>query len=537
MVYQQQYPVGSVMAPSTQTSQGATRRATTQPQLDSLRPVQGDNSFACPRPTPNLAPMGYQAIYQEETRSTFSNDPEESRYKAAHTRGNRPPLPSPLSWVNPSSLELGQHRGTPAPPTSRADSRLEGRMPFQIQKDTTPAPHTANLHQYPEGSLMAHPEQTDLEAPRRVTSRLMESQPQPDSLRSFRSDKSLSSTGPTCHQAPANYRSTHQREASQSRTRAPPQDWTSNPYRIQRQQVAPQSFSQPISRDRTVPDNIAEVFIPQDINPMSSNRSRNTRINNQVHSETYRTDEATPGGAISFPESTGQQEVPRSNYQPGSRAVHLKMRPREYDGKERWEDYIQHFERIAEVNGWAESDKKRYLCVSLHSSVERCLREIEGEGKHPSYSEVIACLAQSYGTQHLATAYQAELRAKKRREGQSVQDFAREIKLLVNLAYPGTSVATKETLSLDAFLDTLDPETKINLVVNRKVTRLQDAVQLAAELEAFRQAEPAQESRQNGKHRTGRRRDRARPRTFEKDIRGAATCSAKPASKRATDRT
>ena len=69
-------------------------------------------------------------------------------------------------------------------------------------------------------------------------------------------------------------------------------------------------------------------------------------------------------------------------------------------------------------------------------------------------------------------------------------ELGRDIARLVNLAYPQADVATRETLSINAFLDALlGPaiETRLHVIKGRPRT-LQEAVAYATEIDAVLQA-------------------------------------------------
>ena len=64
-------------------------------------------------------------------------------------------------------------------------------------------------------------------------------------------------------------------------------------------------------------------------------------------------------------------------------------------------------------------------------------------------------LRQSFCPPEQVHLYQVELKGRKGRQGKSMAELRRDIVRLVNLAYPQVDVATRETLSINAFLDAL----------------------------------------------------------------------------------
>ena len=69
--------------------------------------------------------------------------------------------------------------------------------------------------------------------------------------------------------------------------------------------------------------------------------------------------------------------------------------------------------------------------------------------------DLIALLRNRFGSVKQAERYRAELRALRRRRGDSLQFVYQEVRRLIALAFPGQGGTLWEVIARDAFLDTL----------------------------------------------------------------------------------
>ena len=52
------------------------------------------------------------------------------------------------------------------------------------------------------------------------------------------------------------------------------------------------------------------------------------------------------------------------------------IKPNPYDGKTPWDEYFTHFNVIADINGWNNSEKANILAAMLRDSVVNILQEL-----------------------------------------------------------------------------------------------------------------------------------------------------------------
>jgi len=113
------------------------------------------------------------------------------------------------------------------------------------------------------------------------------------------------------------------------------------------------------------------------------------------------------------------------------------------------------------------------LNPTLLCHLQACLEGDAGQilwdaGIASSADELVALLRNRFGSDNQAERYRAELRALRRRRGDSPQVVYQEVRRLMALAFPGQSGTLWEVLARNAFLDALGDQT---LTFGRKTRR------------------------------------------------------------------
>jgi hypothetical protein len=100
-------------------------------------------------------------------------------------------------------------------------------------------------------------------------------------------------------------------------------------------------------------------------------------------------------------------------------------------------------------------------------------------------------LTQNFSPREQVHLYQAELKSRVRRQGESLTSLGRDIARLVRFAYPTADDATRQTVGINAFLDALpcgSIEIRLHVVKGHPRT-LQEAIAYAMEVDAVLEAE------------------------------------------------
>ncbi|KAJ8909592.1 hypothetical protein NQ315_003466 [Exocentrus adspersus] len=168
----------------------------------------------------------------------------------------------------------------------------------------------------------------------------------------------------------------------------------------------------------------------------------------------------------------------------GTLTTPSKVKVPTYDGKASWNTYLRQFEAV--VRNWREEDKATSLIAALRGEALEVLRTITEAS--PNYATLTSALERRYGDAHLQHVYQAQLRSRRQRFEETLQQYEADISRMVNLAYPTTPAEVIEQLSVSSFIEGLrDPEIGQLVRLARHKT-ISEALAQALEIEAAKQA-------------------------------------------------
>ena len=173
----------------------------------------------------------------------------------------------------------------------------------------------------------------------------------------------------------------------------------------------------------------------------------------------------------------------RSN---GRRVGRKQHEPDKFDGERtEWSDYIQHFETVAEWNGWSYEEKGMQLAMSLQGQAQRVLGDVAHYGGTEDYECLLHELSRRFNPVERETTYRIEFRNRVRKASESVMEFGYTLRRLAVRAFPNIPHDCQEQWVLDQFVLGLDrPELKKHVQFGHPRT-LNEAISLAMEYESF----------------------------------------------------
>src|SRR5262249_14707742 len=118
------------------------------------------------------------------------------------------------------------------------------------------------------------------------------------------------------------------------------------------------------------------------------------------------------------------------------------------------------------------------------------------------FDTLVARLRQRFGTDGQAAMYRAQLRSRRRAKGESLQSLYLDVMRLVSLAFPGPRSEHRDSLAIDAFLESIDDEDIRKRVHDRQPTDLDAAYRMATVMESH--AARPKGGRDWGEHRYAR---------------------------------
>ncbi|UYV79070.1 hypothetical protein LAZ67_17000994, partial [Cordylochernes scorpioides] len=126
--------------------------------------------------------------------------------------------------------------------------------------------------------------------------------------------------------------------------------------------------------------------------------------------------------------------------------------PPTFDGQTSLEGFRRQFEAVTLNNGWGETEKVTNLIVALRGPALDLLQAVP-RADQQSYAMLMGELELRYGEQHLRQVYQAQLRLRIQKVGESLQGFEADVKRLCHLAYPGAPIDFLDQLAAQTFID------------------------------------------------------------------------------------
>ncbi|KAJ8911642.1 hypothetical protein NQ315_005987 [Exocentrus adspersus] len=109
------------------------------------------------------------------------------------------------------------------------------------------------------------------------------------------------------------------------------------------------------------------------------------------------------------------------------------------------------------VRNWKEEDKTISLITALRGEALEVLRTISEA--RPNYAMLTNALERRYGYARLQHVYQTQLRSRRQRFEETLQQYVADISRMVNLAYPTAPTEVIKQLSVSSFVNEFrDPE-------------------------------------------------------------------------------
>ena len=164
------------------------------------------------------------------------------------------------------------------------------------------------------------------------------------------------------------------------------------------------------------------------------------------------------------------------------------MKPDKFNGNGSVETFLAQFDICAEYNEWSDNDKAAHLKCCLVGAADQLIWD-SGRAGVLSYGELRDKLRRRFGSQDQQEKFQAELRARRRRRGETLAELYQDVRRLMTLAYPGEGTSSLcEQIAKDHFIAALgdrDLELKIR---EREPRDLESAFKHAVRLEAYDKA-------------------------------------------------
>ena len=104
--------------------------------------------------------------------------------------------------------------------------------------------------------------------------------------------------------------------------------------------------------------------------------------------------------------------------------------PNTYDSSSSWDDWICHFENVADVNDCDNEKKLKFLV----GRAQRVFQHLSG-GSRGSYEAAKDALKSRFEPNSKKSRYQSEFQCRRKRKDESWPDFTEDLRLLTDKAY------------------------------------------------------------------------------------------------------
>jgi hypothetical protein len=153
----------------------------------------------------------------------------------------------------------------------------------------------------------------------------------------------------------------------------------------------------------------------------------------------------------------------------------VKITP--YNGTEEWTTWITQFETIAYRCGWSEDEKLDQLLPSLKGVAAQFVFSQLSSHTINCYADLIAELNSRFRVIETPRSFAAKFSRRAQRHGETVEEFAADLKMLYDRAHRCRDRQTREEDLVRRFLDGLyDEEIKFEVEFNKETRTVDEAV-------------------------------------------------------------
>ena len=117
------------------------------------------------------------------------------------------------------------------------------------------------------------------------------------------------------------------------------------------------------------------------------------------------------------------------------------IKPDKLNGTVSVETFLAQFKICANCNSWTDHDKAAYLKCSISGTASQLIWD-SGKPGAMSYEELQRQTAKRFGSDDQQKKFQAELRARQRRKGETLAALYQDFQRLMTMAHPGEGAST-----------------------------------------------------------------------------------------------
>ena len=158
--------------------------------------------------------------------------------------------------------------------------------------------------------------------------------------------------------------------------------------------------------------------------------------------------------------------------------------PEPFTGEGSWDQWIAHFENVAAVNAWDDAAKLLWLRARLTKRAQTAYQKFTEEAR-ASYEQSKTALQERFEPKCKRELYQAEFQTRRKQRTEGWADYAEDLKILVDKAFPDLQEDARDLLAMNHFLNQLDNPQVAFSVKQSRPRKLDEAVAATLEMESF----------------------------------------------------
>ena len=158
--------------------------------------------------------------------------------------------------------------------------------------------------------------------------------------------------------------------------------------------------------------------------------------------------------------------------------------PECFTGEGSFEDWIDQFESIAEINHWNDGQKLMWLKVRLTGRALMAYKKFSVTARG-SFKNAIKALQERFEPESRKDLYRAEFQTRCKGKTESWPEFGEDLRALVDRAYPSLDDEARQQLALQRYLSQLDNEQVAFSVKQGKPRTIEAAVSATLECESY----------------------------------------------------
>ncbi len=164
--------------------------------------------------------------------------------------------------------------------------------------------------------------------------------------------------------------------------------------------------------------------------------------------------------------------------------------PELFSGDKSWDDWIYHFQSVAEVCGWDNANKLKWLRVRLTGRAGQVFTRLPDDSK-ADYDQAKTALKERFEPEARKTLYQTRLQTRVKQKGEGWAEFGEDLLRLADKAYPELVDAAKEQYALNQYFTQLSNPQVAFAVKQTKPTTIDEAVRATLEMESYSKPMPS----------------------------------------------